>query len=186
MTALTQTDSWGREYGFKATSALDAGDPAVAALIGSLERRIDALNARVIGLEAANPGVRVESVPFEIATYGWVRRLAAVVADEWGVSGADLIGQRRGGEIIRPRFVLIWLMRHCSPMSLPQIGRLVGNRDHTTVMHALKRVDAWRTQDEVMRHITDSMLIIANRLRAEHRQALTAAPETNTPMENGE
>lgn len=156
--------------------ALDALDPSVAALIKSLERRIDALQMRVAGLEAADPGTRIETVPFEMAAFGWVRRLADIVADEWGVAGAELISARRAGEIIRPRFVLIWLMRRCSQMSLPQIGRLMGGRDHTTIMHALNRVDGWRENDEVMRHITDKMLIIAIRLRTERARLVPTEP----------
>jgi hypothetical protein len=146
---------------------LDAADPAVVALLASLQTRIDLLQARVAGLEdslAIPPAVEL----LELAAYGWVQRLAATVADEWGVSAAELVSARRTDVLIRPRFVLIWLMKQVSPMSLPQIGRLVGNRDHTTVMYSLRRVDDWRRRDEVMRDITDRMLLIARRIHAEH------------------
>jgi hypothetical protein len=159
---------------------LDAVDPAVVALLSSLQTRIDLLQARVAGLEdslASPPAVEL----LELAAYGWVQRLAATVAEEWGVSAAELVSARRTEILIRPRFALIWLMKQVSSMSLPQIGRLVGNRDHTTIMHALRRVEAWRQRDEVMRDITDRMLVIARRIHAE--QTVKPAP---TAPEGGE
>lgn len=160
---------------------LHSVDPAVVALLASLQTRIDLLQARVAGLEhslASPPAVEL----LELAAYGWVQRLAATVADEWGVSAAELISARRAEILIRPRFTLIWLMRQVSPMSLPQIGRLVGNRDHTTVMHALRRVDDWRRKDEVMRDITDRMQVIARRIHAEH----TVKPVPTAPVGGAE
>ena len=163
---------------------LDAADPAVAAMVARLEARIDLLQARLAGLEetvASPPDAEL----LQLAAYGWVQRLAATVADEWGVSGFELVSARRTEILIRPRFTLIWLMKNVSPMSLPQIGRLVGNRDHTTVIYALRRVEEWRKKDEVMRDITDRMLVIARRIHAEHTVKL-APVESEIGAEGGE
>ena len=71
-------------------------------------------------------------------------RLAAEVTD---VPVPALKGQRRAGEIAWPRQFAMWLIRECRrDVSYPMIGRAVGGRDHTTVMHALRRVRARQGQ----------------------------------------
>lgn len=59
-----------------------------------------------------------------------------------GLTHEDLIGPRRARIYARPRQIAMYLCRqHCRHLSLPAIGRAFGNRDHTTVMHACKKVD---------------------------------------------
>jgi hypothetical protein len=169
---------------FRRPAALDAADPAVAAMMTSLQARIDLLQARLAGIEQRLDAPR-EALPFEMVAYGWVRRIAEVVAEEWGVAAAELVSARRTGSLIRPRFVLIWLIKEVSTMSLPQIGRVVGDRDHTTVMHALRRVEGWRAGDEVLRHVSDQMRVIAVRIHGEWRAARAAVAAAPAAPEGG-
>ncbi|MGI4880174.1 MAG: chromosomal replication initiator protein DnaA [Janthinobacterium lividum] len=69
------------------------------------------------------------------------------VADYYQVKLADLLSARRAREVARPRQVAMYLAKRLTPRSLPEIGRRFGGRDHTTVMHAVKRIDELRVAD---------------------------------------
>ncbi|MBV8972688.1 MAG: chromosomal replication initiator protein DnaA, partial [Sphingomonadaceae bacterium] len=69
------------------------------------------------------------------------------VAEHYHLKLADLLSARRAREVARPRQVAMYLAKRLTPRSLPEIGRRFGNRDHTTVMHAVKRIDELRAAD---------------------------------------
>jgi chromosomal replication initiator protein len=62
------------------------------------------------------------------------------VAEHWGLRVTDMTSSRRARTVARPRQVAMYLSKHFTDRSLPEIGRMFGNRDHTTVMHAVTRV----------------------------------------------
>lgn len=76
-----------------------------------------------------------------------VARIQEAVSFYYGVPVTCMISQRRAREVARPRQVAMYLAKELTPKSLPCIGRLFGNRDHTTVMHAIKRVKELRQTD---------------------------------------
>ena len=69
-----------------------------------------------------------------------IGRVVAVTAAHFAVSPAQVTGSERGRDVVRARMVAAWLLRQ-DGRSYPEIGRALG-KDHTTVMHAVKRVDA--------------------------------------------
>jgi len=69
------------------------------------------------------------------------------VADYFNVRLADLLSARRARAVARPRQVAMYLSKQLTARSLPEIGRKFGGRDHTTVMHAVKRIDELRELD---------------------------------------
>ena len=69
------------------------------------------------------------------------------VADYYALKMADLLSARRAREVARPRQVAMYLAKKLTPRSLPEIGRRFGGRDHTTVMHAVKRIEELRAAD---------------------------------------
>ncbi len=80
------------------------------------------------------------------------------VAEHWGLRITDMTSSRRARAVARPRQVAMYLAKHLTDRSLPEIGRMFGNRDHTTVMHACTRVaelmeadPEFREQVELMR-----------------------------------
>jgi len=73
-------------------------------------------------------------------TYPSLFAIQAAVCRQFGVTTLDLMSARRGREVARPRQLAMWLARHTTLLSLPDIGRGFG-RDHTTVIHAIKRVE---------------------------------------------
>jgi len=69
------------------------------------------------------------------------------VAEHWNIRLADMSSARRARAVARPRQVAMYLAKQLTSRSLPEIGRKFGNRDHTTVMHAVSRVAELIEQD---------------------------------------
>ena len=85
------------------------------------------------------------------------------VAEHWNIRLADMSSARRARAVARPRQVAMYLAKQLTSRSLPEIGRKFGNRDHTTVMHAVSRVTELIEQDadfgervELMRRMLES------------------------------
>lgn len=69
------------------------------------------------------------------------------VASHYNVRIADMHSARRARSVARPRQVAMYLAKQLTSRSLPEIGRKFGGRDHTTVMHAVRKVEEIKTQD---------------------------------------
>ena len=85
------------------------------------------------------------------------------VAEHWNIRLTDMSSARRARAVARPRQVAMFLAKQLTSRSLPEIGRKFGNRDHTTVMHAVQRVselmelDAAFAEDvELLRRMLES------------------------------
>lgn len=63
------------------------------------------------------------------------------VAEHYNLKLTDMASPRRAREVARPRQVAMYLSKQLTPRSLPEIGRKFGGRDHTTVMHAVKKIE---------------------------------------------
>jgi chromosomal replication initiator protein len=69
------------------------------------------------------------------------------VAEHYTIKLADMHSARRSRAVARPRQVAMYLCKQLTSRSLPEIGRKFGGRDHTTVMHAVRKVEELRTTD---------------------------------------
>ncbi len=69
------------------------------------------------------------------------------VAEHWNIRLTDMSSARRARAVARPRQVAMYLAKQLTSRSLPEIGRKFGNRDHTTVMHAVTRVGELMDRD---------------------------------------
>ncbi len=69
------------------------------------------------------------------------RKILESVAEIEGVTVDDLLGQNRSAKIAIPRQLAMYILRQYNEISLPQVGEILGGRDHTTVMYATKKVD---------------------------------------------
>ena len=76
-----------------------------------------------------------------------VEEIQQRVAEGFGISRAELVGSTRAATPLRARQVAIFLTRDLTDLSLPQIGRLYGGRDHSTVLNSLRRVEAGLNED---------------------------------------
>jgi chromosomal replication initiator protein len=72
------------------------------------------------------------------------------VAEHYNIRLADMYSARRARAVARPRQVAMYLAKHLTSRSLPEIGRKFGGRDHTTVMHAVKKIDELRQDDNIL------------------------------------
>jgi len=81
-----------------------------------------------------------------------------LAARETGVTRHDIIGQYRNKKIVLARHLAMWLARYGTHKSLPQIGREMGHRDHTTVASALERINTVRSSDPSFRALSDRLL----------------------------
>ena len=76
-----------------------------------------------------------------------IEEIQRKVAEHWNIRLTDMSSARRARAVARPRQVAMYLAKQLTSRSLPEIGRKFGNRDHTTVMHAVSRVTELMEQD---------------------------------------
>jgi chromosomal replication initiator protein len=91
-----------------------------------------------------------------------VEEIQQQVAERFGISRAELIGTSRAATPLGARQVAIFLTRELTDLSLPQIGRLYGGRDHTTVMNSLRRVEAKLGEDPALSTRVDELRTAIN------------------------
>ena len=79
-----------------------------------------------------------------------VENIQKTVADFYKIKVADMYSKKRPANIARPRQIAMYLAKELTQKSLPEIGELFGGRDHTTVLHAVRKIAAERqTQPEL-------------------------------------
>jgi chromosomal replication initiator protein len=100
--------------------------------------RIDELLAHLVG--AGEPRrVRIEDIQ-------------RVVARHYNVSRQELVSNRRTRVIVKPRQIAMYLAKTLTPRSFPEIGRRFGGRDHTTVLHAVRKIEELISGDQKLNH----------------------------------
>ena len=81
-----------------------------------------------------------------------IEDIQKVVARHYNVSKNDLLSNRRTRVIVRPRQIAMYLSKMLTPRSLPEIGRRFGGRDHTTVLHAVRKIEGMIKEDTKLAH----------------------------------
>ena len=77
-----------------------------------------------------------------------------IVGRHYNVARTDLLSPRRARTIVRPRQIGMYLAKKLTPRSLPEIGRRFGGRDHSTVLHAVRKIeDMLKTDDKLAREV---------------------------------
>jgi chromosomal replication initiator protein len=79
-----------------------------------------------------------------------IEDIQRVVARQYNVSRADLLSSRRTANVVRPRQVAMYLAKIMTLRSLPEIGRRFGGRDHTTVLHAVRKIETLVSNDSTL------------------------------------
>lgn len=87
-----------------------------------------------------------------------VDQIQKTVAEHYQLKQADLISERRARVVARPRQVAMWLAKQITTRSLPDIGRRFGGRDHTTVLHAVRRIESLKAEDPMIARDLDVLL----------------------------
>jgi len=104
-----------------------------------------------------SPELIAELIPRTTAVTGpsAIEEIQERVATAFGISRAELVGGGRSATVLRARQVAILLTRESTDLSLPQIGRLFGGRDHSTVLNALRRAeDALGSDTELAQRVS--------------------------------
>jgi chromosomal replication initiator protein len=76
-----------------------------------------------------------------------VDEIQKAVAEHYLLKQADLLSERRTRSVARPRQLAMYLAKNLTTRSYPDIGRRFGNRDHTTVLHAVRRIEQLKGED---------------------------------------
>ncbi|MFE3836635.1 chromosomal replication initiator protein DnaA [Pseudogemmobacter sonorensis] len=76
-----------------------------------------------------------------------IEEIQRKVAEHYNIRLSDLIGPKRLRTIARPRQVAMYLAKHLTSRSLPEIGRRFGGRDHTTIMHGVRKIEELAATD---------------------------------------
>ena len=111
-------------------------------LEGALNRLLahSKLTGQPVTLEMAEREVRDLIRPQEPKRVK-IEDIQRVVARQYNVSRSDLLSSRRTANVVRPRQVAMYLAKTLTLRSLPEIGRRFGGRDHTTVLHAVRKIE---------------------------------------------
>ena len=72
------------------------------------------------------------------------------VAEHYNIRLADMIGPKRARNVARPRQIAMYLSKQLTSRSLPEIGRRFGGRDHTTIMHGIRKIEELVTEDQAL------------------------------------
>ena len=81
-----------------------------------------------------------------------VENIQKTVADFFNIKVADMYSKKRPANIARPRQIAMYLAKELTQKSLPEIGDLFGGRDHTTVLHAVRKIAADRSKNPEVNH----------------------------------
>jgi chromosomal replication initiator protein len=137
----------------------DAVVDYVAQVVATNGRDLDgALNRLVCRAEFSDAPITMEIAEMAIADLVGVREprririddIQKVVASHYNVSKHDLLSARRTRAIVRPRQIAMYLAKTMTPRSFPEIGKHFGGRDHTTVLHAVRKVEELAAADEML------------------------------------
>ena len=80
-----------------------------------------------------------------------VDKIQNIVSNYFNISLNEMLSQRRSRPLARPRQIAMYLAKKLTTRSLPEIGRRFANRDHTTVIHAVKTITRLSEQDDEMK-----------------------------------
>jgi len=90
-----------------------------------------------------------------------IDRIQNVTSNFFSINLEDMLSQRRSRTLARPRQIAMYLAKKLTTRSLPEIGRKFANRDHTTVIHAVKTIDKIsQTNDEMRKNIEELKSLI--------------------------
>lgn len=91
-----------------------------------------------------------------------IEEIQRKVAEHYNIRLSDMIGPKRLRVIARPRQVAMYLAKQLTPRSLPEIGRRFGGRDHTTIMHGVRKIEDLMTTDS---QLSDDLLRLRRALQ---------------------
>ncbi|MBI3435565.1 MAG: chromosomal replication initiator protein DnaA [Proteobacteria bacterium] len=127
-------------------------------LEGALTRLLaqSKFNGQAVTMELAEREVRDLIRPQEPRRVK-IEEIQRIVALHYNVSRSDLLSSRRTANVVRPRQVAMYLAKSLTLRSLPEIGRRFGGRDHTTVLHAVRKIELLLGKDASLAQDVDAL-----------------------------
>jgi len=87
-----------------------------------------------------------------------IAEIVSVVCQKYQISRNELVSTRRYKRLCQPRHLTYYLCRELTTTSFPMIGRLLGGRDHTTILHGCNKIDARMASNEELRKEVSELL----------------------------
>ena len=112
------------------------------------------LAGSVLSMEQAENAIR-DLIRHREAKRIKIEDIQKLVATHFNVSRADILSSRRTANVVKPRQIAMYLAKILTPRSLPEIGRRFGGRDHTTVLHAVRKIDGLVAKDNALKRELD-------------------------------
>jgi hypothetical protein len=81
----------------------------------------------------------------------FIKDILTAVSDHYCIDEIDITSARRTGDLVLPRHVAMYLAKQLTQRSLPEIGRMFGQRDHTTILYAVRKIARKAQTDDVLR-----------------------------------
>jgi chromosomal replication initiator protein len=107
------------------------------------------LSGAILTIETAEAAIR-DLVRLREPRRVKIEDIQKLVAARYNVSRADILSERRTAAVVKPRQIAMYLSKSLTLRSLPEIGRRFGGRDHTTVLHAVRKIEKALTDDRVL------------------------------------
>jgi hypothetical protein len=143
------------------TSPRDRLGATREALVREAARLLCLAAAADAGLSAEVPGIAEDMNIRMQAARGLVRAkvtdVIRAVAMEMGIPAPDIVGHCRVPRLARARFAVAWVASRSLGHSASTIGRALGDRDHSTILYALRRADELRVADPAFLSVTDRL-----------------------------
>lgn len=114
------------------------------------------LSGQLVTLETAEAAIR-DLVRTREPRRVKIEDIQKLVATRYNVSRADILSERRTAAVVKPRQIAMYLSKALTPRSLPEIGRRFGGRDHTTVLHAVRKIEALVARDTSLSEEVESL-----------------------------
>jgi len=112
------------------------------------------LSGQLVTLETAESAIR-DLVRTREPRRVKIEDIQKLVATRYNVSRADILSERRTAAVVKPRQIAMYLSKALTPRSLPEIGRRFGGRDHTTVLHAVRKIEKAISEDRSLHDEVD-------------------------------
>jgi chromosomal replication initiator protein len=160
------------------TDRIDVPDPELLTFVagrissnireleGALTRVVafSSLTGRPLSVETAQEVLK-DVFPQGEAAQVSIQRIQAAVVERFGLSLAELCGDKRSQNIVYPRQVAMYLSRELTDSSLPKIGKEFGGRDHTTVIHATSKIARLIREDRSVYNLVQELTARVKQVR---------------------
>lgn len=118
---------------------------------------LDVFGPKLLSIDDLAFGPIVHPCGFILRNYR-TEDIQRAVARKFGLTKAELLSERRDRMIVRPRQIAMYLCKRMTTRSLPEIGRRFGGMDHTTVIHAVRKIEALRQTDSALNEVVSELI----------------------------